>query len=137
MLQRKIEKNVFKAFILLMNNAKPYAKALSFAIVGLLITRLSEGVIYKFLLPQTLDAGFIAKETQFLTYMPLFIVGVFISLGCGEFIAKFMMGYVGRSVVRDYRVQMLNHLLEVPVNYYQQQTSGAVSYTHLTLPTKA
>ena len=123
-LEIKSSKNVFKAFALLMNSARAYVKYLVIAITGLLLTRLSEAAIYKFLIPQTVNYGLIDKDLHFMRQMPWMILIIFLCLGIGEFLSKFMMGLVGRGVVRDYRVSMLNHLLEVPVAYYKNNSSG-------------
>lgn len=103
---------------------KIYSVAIVCAIAGLLITRLAEALIYTHLIPQTLDEGFIAQQAEFLQHMPAQFIGIFVAIGMGEFLSKYYMGYVGRSVVCDYRSQMLNHLLRVPMGYYKQHTVG-------------
>ncbi len=116
--------SVWRAFRQLMLSARVYTRALVFAIVGLLITRLAEASIYKYLIPHTLDDGFIAQKTEFLKNMPVLFIGIFMAIGVGEFLSKYCMGYVGRSVVRDYRQEMLEHLLRVPMAYYKKHTIG-------------
>lgn len=118
------KKNLLRAFVQLMYSAKIYTTALVCAITGLIITRLAEACIYKYLIPHTLDDGFIAHKAEFLQYMPVLFLGIFCAIGLGEFLSKYCMGYVGRSVVRDYRQQMLNHLLVVPMAYYKKHTIG-------------
>lgn len=112
------------AFWQLMLSARKYAPAIICAITGLIVTRLAEASIYKYLIPQTLDEGFIARSADFLRHMPLLFIGIFSAIGLGEFLSKYYMGYVGRSVVCDYRQKMLNHLLVVPLHYYKQSGIG-------------
>lgn len=107
-----------------MRSAKLYSLTISVAIFGLLIARFSDAAIYKYLIPHTLDDGFIARDSQFFQQMPYLFLGIFLCLGIGEFMSRYCMGYVARSVVRDYRQQMLKHLLQVPVEYYKKITSG-------------
>ncbi|HSX19757.1 MAG TPA: lipid A export permease/ATP-binding protein MsbA [Gammaproteobacteria bacterium] len=107
-----------------MRSAKAYTIAIVCAIAGLIITRLAETLIYTHLIPQTLDEGFIAQQADFLQHMPAQFIGIFVAIGIGEFMSKYYMGYVGRSVVCDYRQQMLNHLLLVPIRYYKEHTIG-------------
>lgn len=116
--------STWRAFWQLMRSAQGYYVAIICAITGLIITRLAEALIYTHLIPQTLDEGFIAQQAEFLRYMPAKFIGIFLAVGIGEFLSKYYMGYVGRSVVCDYRQQMLNHLLQVPMNYYKQHTIG-------------
>ncbi len=116
--------NVVRAFGQLMRSARVYTFALVCAIAGLIITRIAEACIYKYLIPHTLDDGFIAHKAEFLQHMPIMFIGIFMAIGLGEFLSKYCMGYVGRSVVRDYRQQMLQHLLKIPVTAYKQHTIG-------------
>ncbi len=118
------KKSVWLAFGQLMYAARVYSIALGAAIIGLIITRVAEASIYKYLIPQTLDDGFIAQKPDFLQHMPVLFLGIFCTIGLGEFLSKYFMGYVGRSVVRDYRQQMLGHLLHVPMGYYKKHTIG-------------
>lgn len=107
-----------------MRSAKLYSLTISVAIFGLLIARFSDAAIYKYLIPYTLDDGFISRDSQFFQKMPYLFLGIFLCLGIGEFMSRYCMGYVARSVVRDYRQLMLKHLLQVPVEYYKKITSG-------------
>lgn len=116
--------STWRAFWQLMSSAKVYTVAIVCAIAGLLITRLAEALIYTHLIPETLDEGFIAQQRDFLQHMPAQFIGIFLAIGLGEFLSKYYMGYVGRSVVCDYRQKMLNHLLAVPMGYYKKHTVG-------------
>jgi len=118
------KKSMLRAFWQLIYSAKKYSTALVCAITGLVITRLAEGSIYKYLIPHTLDDGFIDQKVDFLKTMPLLFMGIFFAIGLGEFLSKYFMGYVSRSVVRDYRQQMLAHLLDMPMLYYKKHTIG-------------
>lgn len=120
----KKKKSILVAFKQLMYSSKAYTRALLCAITGLIITRLAEASIYKYLIPHTLDDGFIGKKVAFLHHMPVLFIGIFCAMGLGEFLSKYYMGYVGRSVVRDYRQQMLEHLLVLPMAYYKKHTIG-------------
>lgn len=118
------KKSIWQAFWLLMYNARVYSVAILCAIAGLIMTRVAEACIYKYLIPQTLDEGFIAHKAEFLQHMPALFIGIFMAIGIGEFLSKYYMGFVGRSVVCDYRQQMLKHLLTVPIGYYKEHTVG-------------
>lgn len=118
------KKSIWKSFGLLMYSARTYYVAIVCAVTGLIMTRIAEACIYKYLIPQTLDQGFIAHKADFLRHMPILFIGIFMAIGFGEFLSKYYMGVVGRSVVCDYRQQMLKHLLVVPMGYYKKHTVG-------------
>jgi subfamily B ATP-binding cassette protein MsbA len=120
------KKSIWRAFSLLMYSARIYYGAILCAVAGLIMTRIAEACIYKYLIPQTLDEGFIAHKAEFLRHMPLLFIGIFTAIGFGEFLSKYYMGLVGRSVVCDYRQKMLKHLLVVPMGYYKQHTVGEI-----------
>lgn len=124
MKQKKQRINTWRAFWQLMYSARKYTPAVLCAIAGLIITRLAEALIYTHLIPHTVDDGFLAQHAGFLTQMPAQFIGIFLGIGLGEFLSKYYMGFVGRSVVCDYRQQMLNHMLYVPMSYYKQHTVG-------------
>lgn len=124
-MQAKLKRiNTWQAFWQLMFSARRYTPAIICAVAGLIVTRLAEALIYTHLIPQTLDNGFIAQQADFLKFMPIKFIGIFLAIGLGEFLSKYYMGYVGRSVVCDYRQQMLNHLLLIPMSYYKKHTIG-------------
>lgn len=120
------KKPVLRAFMQLMYAARRYRLALFGAIAGLIMTRVAEGMVYKYVVPYTLDTGLIGHDPNFLSRMPAIFIGTFVTIGIGEFLAKYCMGFVGRSVVRDYRQQMLAHLLTVPMAYYKTHTVGTL-----------
>jgi len=108
----------------LLQSVKKYRGTLCLAIIGILLTRVAEGGIYKYLIPNVLDQGFIEHNLKFFTTMPWLIIGIFFVMGLGEFLAKFFMGFVARSVVRDYRIDILQHLLYLPMKFYTEHTTG-------------
>jgi len=88
------KKSMLRAFWQLIYSAKKYSTALVCAITGLVITRLAEGSIYKYLIPHTLDDGFIDQKVDFLKTMPLLFMGIFFGMGLGEFVCFFFLGCV-------------------------------------------
>lgn len=116
--------NTWRAFWQLMFSARAYSIAIVCAVTGLIVTRIAEALIYTYLIPRTVDGGFLTQHAEFVSHMPLKFIGIFLAIGIGEFLSKYYMGYVGRSVVCDYRKKMLNHLLLVPMAYYKQHTAG-------------
>jgi subfamily B ATP-binding cassette protein MsbA len=58
--------------------------------------------------------------------IPLLMILIFIVRGSMDFLAVCGLGWVGRSVVRQLRTQLFARYLELPVRYYDQNSSGAL-----------
>lgn len=110
----------------LFSSVANYKKVFIFAVVGVLIASAAEAVIYKFIAPALFDQGVIAHNSAFLARAPWYILGTFLLRGIGDGIGKYCMAYVGRSTVRDQRVRMLNHMLYLPIAFFEQTTTGAL-----------
>ena len=116
--------SVWGKFFKVMLVASKYKYAILVSIVGVIIARLADGAIYKYLMPQLVDEGLVAKEANFLSLMPFLIIGIFLARGFGEFLSKYFMGYTGRCTVRDIRNKILNHFLLVPASFFIKNNSG-------------
>jgi len=126
-LKRELDNKVslLQATKILASQLKNYKVYLSIAIFGIIIFMAATKFgIYGYLIPRMLDEGFIAANPEFLRTMPYFIPLIFLGIGFGEFLSKFFMGLIGRSVVCDYRKAILQHLLVLPIDFYKQHSSG-------------
>ncbi|WP_052367694.1 lipid A export permease/ATP-binding protein MsbA [Algiphilus aromaticivorans] len=71
-----------------------------------------------------LDESFVAKNRDDVTWIPLAIIGLFLLRASSNFGALYGMAYVGRGVIRDLRQDLFNHLLTLPVMFYDHNSSG-------------
>jgi ATP-binding cassette, subfamily B, bacterial MsbA len=58
--------------------------------------------------------------------IPLLILLVFAVRGTMDFLSVVGLSWVGRSVIRDLRLQLFSHYLNLPVSYLDASTSGAL-----------
>ncbi|MFE8071641.1 lipid A export permease/ATP-binding protein MsbA [Marinobacteraceae bacterium S3BR75-40.1] len=56
--------------------------------------------------------------------LPLLIVGLFALRGLGNFLGNYNMQYVGRNVVNRMRIQVFDHMLELPCRFFDERTTG-------------
>ena len=116
-------KNSIQIYKRLFKSIKNYKIFFIFAIFGVLIASGSEAIIYKVVVP-LFNKGVIEKSTEFLKFAPFYILIPFLLRGLGDFLGKYFMAYVGRSVVKDHRVGILNHMLHLPVAFFDGNTNG-------------
>ncbi|MFN2349559.1 MAG: lipid A export permease/ATP-binding protein MsbA [Thioalkalivibrio sp.] len=71
-----------------------------------------------------MDESFVARDPGAMKWVPLALLGIFAARGIAEFVANYSMKYVGRRVVKEVRTHLFNHLLGMPVRYYDSASSG-------------
>ncbi len=56
--------------------------------------------------------------------LPLMAVGVFFFRGVGSFLGNYYNEYVGASVIRCVKLQVFEHMIRLPAQYYDEMTQG-------------
>jgi len=107
----------------LLASIRPYAWAFSLGVLGSLLYSLVDAYFIK-LIQMITDKGFFERDQAFLKVVPLTILAVFLVRGLASFLATYFMGLVGRSVVRDFRAQLLNRMLNLPSAFFDNHSSG-------------
>lgn len=95
-------------------------------VLGILGTVILSGADagFTWVIKPILDKGFIAKDKAFIRWLPLGIILAFIVRGAAGFMSNYYMGSAARSVVMRFRQDMFAHLLKMPANYYDNNSSG-------------
>jgi subfamily B ATP-binding cassette protein MsbA len=107
----------------LLKAAVPYWWAFALGVLGNALIATSDGWITYYFKP-LIEKGFIARDELFIRWIPIVIITFFIARGIAYFLASYFMTWVGRSVVRDFRCKMINHLMSLPAPYYDSKTAG-------------
>lgn len=110
----------------LLGYVRPYRKAFIFAVLAMIVVAAASAG-FAYLLKDIMDLGIIAKDPKFAGAIPYLIVLVMLVRGLAEFISQFCMSWVGRWVVFDIRQQMFDHLLRLPVSFYDRESHAALS----------
>jgi subfamily B ATP-binding cassette protein MsbA len=105
----------------------PYKARIAVALTATAITSATEPAVAA-LMKQLLDNGFV--KTGFPVWIaPLIVVGIFVLRGMATFSASFLMAWVSGRLVAQLRQQMFGRLLDVPLGYYDRQSTGQVLNT--------
>ncbi|OUS40464.1 lipid A export permease/ATP-binding protein MsbA [Oleispira antarctica] len=106
----------------LLTYVKPFIGSFLVAILGFLI----------FASAAPLMAWMMGEVTEVLAnpkpagahFVVFVLVGIFIYRGIGTFLGKYFIARVGRGVVHSLRTVLFNHMLTLPSNYYDGESTG-------------
>jgi subfamily B ATP-binding cassette protein MsbA len=90
------------------------------AMGGLALIDVSFAALTKPLLDQT----FVRKDSAFIRFLPVAIIGLFVLRGLASFLSVYCMAWVGRRVIKAMRGELFEHLLRMPARFYDRMSSG-------------
>lgn len=96
--------------------------------IALLGNLLSSGIdaFFVYFLKPVLDKGFIAKDPQFLRWLPAMVMGVFVLRGVTSLVSNYALAFVARHVVMNLRIKLFEHLQRLPASFYDKTSSGTL-----------
>lgn len=107
----------------LLSYVKPYRMGFVAAALGMLGYALVD-VYFISKLPGFIDEGINAKNTAYLRYAPIFVIGIFILRGVCNFVASYCLNWVGTHIVQNMRQQLFEHFMKLPVSFHDQHSTG-------------
>ncbi|WP_228140235.1 lipid A export permease/ATP-binding protein MsbA [Moritella sp. JT01] len=96
---------------------------LFFGIIAMLGYGIVDATLLNILQP-LVDEGFNAKTSTFLKWMPLFVVGMVGLRGLASFGSSYCMAKVGNTVVMRLQRELFDHLMHLPVSFFDKTPSG-------------
>lgn len=113
------------AYRRLLEYLRPFRLVFAGAIVSMAIFAATH-VGFLSIMQPFLDESFVEKNREAVTWVPFAIVGLFLLRGLSNFGSIWGMAYVGRGVIRDLRQKLFDHLLRLPVMFYDHYSAGAL-----------
>jgi subfamily B ATP-binding cassette protein MsbA len=107
----------------LLGYVKPYWRMFALSLVALILTAATEPLLPALFKP-LLDQGFVAKDRDFIRWIPVLLLGLFVVRGLTSFISTYCMAWVGSRLVMDLRAAMFDKLMALPTRYFDQNPSG-------------
>jgi len=107
----------------LLRYVKPYWGVFALSIVGMLVTAATEVALPVAVKP-FLDGTFVNKDPFLITWVPVFMVLLYIVRGAGAYLGTYASAWVGNKVVMDLRDQMFRRMLALPLGYFHDNTTG-------------
>jgi subfamily B ATP-binding cassette protein MsbA len=81
-------------------------------------------VAFMGLMRPLLDKTFVRPDPETIAWLPWAIVGLFVLRGVSVFTSNYGMAWIARSVVTQLRAELFEHLLRLPVRFYDRSTSA-------------
>lgn len=107
----------------LLTYVKPYWRMFALSLVALILTAATEPMLPALFKP-LLDQGFVAKDQDFIRWVPLLLLALFVVRGLTSFVSTYCMAWVGSRLVMDLRAAMFDKLMTLPTRYFDQNPSG-------------
>jgi subfamily B ATP-binding cassette protein MsbA len=107
----------------LLQAVRPYWLAFTLAIFGNILYAAVDAGLVKLLEP-LLNEGFVARNETFIRWIPVVVLGIFTLRGLATFLSTFFMGWVGRTVVMNFRRALYDKYLHLPHRFYDNHSSG-------------
>jgi len=107
----------------LLSYIKPYRGAFILAIVGMI----GYAAVDSFFLSQIqtlIDDGLTDQNSKILMYGALFVPVIFIVRGLCNFVSSYFLSWVGFKVVTRLRQQLFEHMMQLPVSFHDQHSTG-------------
>jgi subfamily B ATP-binding cassette protein MsbA len=102
---------------------KPYKGRLMLALGGMIVTAATEPAVAA-MMKLLLDKGFSETRSFSLWMVPVFVIGIFVIRGISTFTTSYMMSSVSGRLMTTLRQQMFRQLLDVPLSYYKDNSTG-------------
>ncbi len=109
----------------LMCYIKPYKWVFILAILGAIIDASMKG-LFTWMLSPILENGFAEQDEQWVKYIPVFVIGIFLVRSIGNFAAAYGFTWVGRKVINDLRRKVFNQYLVLPQKFYDEHSAGGL-----------
>ena len=102
---------------------KPYmGKFIVVVILTLAVAILAPVIPY--LVQHTIDFYVMAGNYQGLLHMTLILIGVIVLQGIVQYLHTFYSGWLGQNVIRDMRIQLYQHLLNLRLKFFDRTPIG-------------
>ncbi len=104
---------------------KPYRAKLCIAMLSMICVAGFTGV-QAYLVKDLLDKIFMEKNIFYLKMLPLAILLIFFLKGIVYYLYSILLEQVGQSVIRDFRVQIFNHIHQQSLSFFYKLPTGTL-----------
>lgn len=104
---------------------KPYwLRVLAGIILSLIVSGITGAIAW--LTKPALDVIFVEKKYEYLKFLPLGVLSLFILRGILHFLQSYLMKSAGQKLVKEVRNKLYNHILYLPLSYFNKKSSGII-----------
>ncbi|MFO1320912.1 MAG: lipid A export permease/ATP-binding protein MsbA [Burkholderiales bacterium] len=110
-------------YLRLLRYVRPHWRVFVASILGTIVAAITEPAVPALMKP-LLDGTFVDKDPWLMTWMPVALVGLFLTRGVANFIESYCSNWVATRVVMELREAMFRKFMVLPVDFYDEQVSG-------------
>ena len=114
-----------KVYRRLLGYVLPHWPVFAVATATLLLVAATEAGFAAFIKP-LIDGSFVERDPRIIKIAPLVLIGIFFLRGIAAFVSSYAMAWVARKVINTLRGEMFNHLIRLPVSFYDRTPSGTL-----------
>ncbi|CAJ0994424.1 lipid A ABC transporter ATP-binding protein/permease MsbA [Sodalis praecaptivus] len=103
----------------------PFKTGLIVAAIALILNAASDTFMLSLLKP-LLDDGFGKANSNILVWMPLVVISLMVLRGVSGFVSSYCVSWVSGKVVMNMRRRLFNHMMDMPVSFFDQQSTGTL-----------
>ncbi|MBU1564360.1 MAG: lipid A export permease/ATP-binding protein MsbA [Proteobacteria bacterium] len=103
----------------------PYQHKLLIAMLAMIFVAGFTGA-QAYLVKDLLDKIFMEKDIFFLKLLPLVVVVIFFLKGLAYYLYTFLLEQVGQSVIRDFRLDIFNHIHKQSLSFFNKMPTGTL-----------
>ena len=112
--------DIFKRLLKL---AKPHAVKFSIAMVCMLVVGATTSAL-AFLVKPTLDEIFLRRNAELLTWIPLAVIGIYLTKGACNYTQTVLMNFIGQRVVADMRASLYRKIQIQSLAFFTKNPTG-------------
>jgi subfamily B ATP-binding cassette protein MsbA len=110
-------------YLRLLGHVRPHWKGFVLTLAATALAAATEP-LFPALMKPLLDKGFGQGGNQWLAWLPLAIVGIFVLRGVAGFLSSYGMSWVSNRVITDLRQLMFERLMRLPTSYFDAHASS-------------
>ncbi len=115
--------NSREIYLRLLGYVRPYWKGFALTLAATALAAATEP-LFPALMKPLLDNGFGKGDNDWLAWLPLAIIGIFVLRGVAGFFAGYGMSWVSTRVTTDLRQLMFERLMRLPTSYFDAHASS-------------
>lgn len=104
---------------------KPFRTGLIVSAVALIFNAGTDALMLSLLKP-LLDDGFGKSESNVLAWMSVVVLGLMVARGITSYVSTYCLSWVSGKVVMSMRRRLFNHMMGMPVSFFDQQSTGTL-----------
>ncbi|MFW2439031.1 MAG: lipid A export permease/ATP-binding protein MsbA [Arenicellales bacterium] len=107
----------------LLKYVTPYRSVFVYTLIGMVVVAATQP-LFPHLINLIIDDGFIGKDSEFIKFVPIYLISIFIVRGLASFISMYGMAWIGRNVIFDVRQDLFQQMIYLPVKYFDSHSSA-------------